>query len=157
MINPASFRMTAHSVVATSADGAFSAWLVTQLLNHTFVPAMLYPPPAQTYVALFTTMPSAAGGGAEVHGDPSYSRMPVPFSAAVVAAPIVANTATVIWPEATGDWGTLIAAGLYDAVAGGNFLAFGPLFADDGSATTIRIQAGDIFLVDPGKLTVGIV
>ncbi len=88
-----------------------------------------------TYVALFTVAPSDAGtGGTEVSGG-SYARAATTgstwnaASASSGAEPAttpasISNNATVTFATPTGGWGNVIGVGLFDALTGGNLLAF---------------------------------
>jgi hypothetical protein len=78
------------------------------------------------YIALFTAVGSDAGTGfTEVSGG-AYAR--VATSGATWAAPSgsapssISNAAAITFPQATANWGTVIAFGLYDAPTGGNLL-----------------------------------
>ncbi len=110
-----------------------SQYLASKLLNHTFsgaTPAEVYTPPATLYAALFTTAPTAAGGGVEVTG-PGYARVAV--ASTVASWPHVTpgvrkeNAYELVFPTATGSWGTVVAGGFYDAPTGGNLIYFADL------------------------------
>lgn len=79
--------------------------------------------PETYYVALSTTIPNEDGSNfTEVTGG-AYVRMPY----GKCSAPIdgrVCNLDDVEYPECEADWGTVLAFGLYDAVTGGNLLAW---------------------------------
>lgn len=81
------------------------------------------------YVALFTTAPTAEDGtGAVEPSGGSYARVAtsgVTWNAATGSAPAsINNAATITFPTATANWGTVVAWGLYDAASGGNLLAW---------------------------------
>jgi|GEM_PF-988032 len=85
-----------------------------------------------TYVALFTAAPSDAGGGTEVSGG-SYARQLVNENASgstpkwKLAAPsgggyLVENLQAITYPQATANWGEILAFAIFDAPAAGNML-----------------------------------
>lgn len=108
---------------------AFSNYLERKLLDHAFR-NVAYTQPTTVYVALFTTVPAGDGtGGTEVSGG-SYARQAIAFTAASGGAPAsIPNTSLIQFPTATGNWGTIVGAGIYDASTGGNLLEMGPLTA----------------------------
>jgi hypothetical protein len=80
--------------------------------------------PTAAYLALFTVMPTAGGGGTEVSGG-AYSRQIVVFSPPVNG--VSSNTADVTYSIATVPWGTVVGFGVYDNSSGGNLLYFNTL------------------------------
>jgi len=107
------------------------------------------------FVGLFTTMPAADGtGGVEPTGG-NYIRKAITFGAPAAATPTgrqITQSTTVDFNEATGNWGTLIGAGIWDAVTG-NLLVF-KLFT--GSATKViitgqiaRLLSGSYVIIVP--------
>jgi hypothetical protein len=80
--------------------------------------------PTAWYVALFTADPGETGAGTEVTGG-SYARQSVTFSTATTGS--TSNTADILFPTATANWGTIVAVAIYDAATGGNELYYGPL------------------------------
>jgi hypothetical protein len=136
-------------------SGSFSTWLETQLLGHTFggVP---YAMPAGLYVGLYIALPTQDGGGTEV-AVAGYVRMPVTFGPIAGSPPSMSNTAALQWAPAQQDWGTVVAAGIFDALAAGNMLGSAAL-ADPTNPTTPApkpITQGDIFRIPAANLIVG--
>jgi len=91
--------------------------------------------PANFYVALYTTMPTAQDGtgAVEVSGG-AYARQAVasgtsPWvaTAASGTAQQTSNVNQISFPQATANWGTILGIGIYDASSGGNLLWFGTL------------------------------
>jgi hypothetical protein len=80
--------------------------------------------PTTVYFALFTVAPTQSGGGTEVTGG-SYARIAATFGAP--ANGVSSNSAPVTFPTATASWGTVVAAGIFDALSGGNLLYYGTL------------------------------
>lgn len=91
------------------------------------------------YVGLFTAAPSDAGGGTEVSGG-SYARVATSgatWNGASGSAPSsTTNAAQIQFPQATANWGTVVAFGLFDAASGGNLLAWDYLGGDSWSPFT---------------------
>ena len=122
----------------------FSDYMEGEIIKWTLRPGVTpdFPQPTNVYVALFTTMPIEAGtGGVEVSGG-SYARQIGTFDSTG------ANSAQINFPAATADWGTVIGAGIYDAVTSGRFMYFGTL------STSRTIRNGDTFRFDVGNLKV---
>lgn len=88
--------------------------------------ATAFVPPTASYVALYTSSPTPAGGGVEVSGG-AYSRQIVTWTAPVNGQSFSAITVT--FPAATTLWGTVTSFGLFDAGIGGNLLYFANLNA----------------------------
>lgn len=119
---------------------SFSNYLENKVLGHVFG-ATPYTAPATLYVGLFTTDPGEGGTGTEVSGG-SYARQTITFTVTTNQA---SNTAAVEFPTATALWGTVTYAAVYDAVSGGNLLAYGALTTSKtiASGDVLRIPAGD--------------
>lgn len=119
---------------------SFSNYLENKVLLHVFG-ATAYTAPSTLYVALFTSDPGETGSGAEVSGG-SYARQTIAFT---VTGNQASNTAAVEFPTATGSWGTITYAAVYDALSGGNLLAYGALTTSKtiASGDVLRIPAGD--------------
>ena len=93
--------------------------------------------PTSWYVALYTTCPTAAGGGVEVSGG-SYARQAVTSSLANWAGTQSAGSTTassgtsgtssnngaITFPTATGTWGTVNCWALTDAASAGNIWVY---------------------------------
>ena len=105
--------------------------LLAYVTGKTAMPAL-----PTSYLALFTTAPTAdAGtGGTEVSGG-SYTRVTTsganwntPTASSGTAPGIVSaftsNSATLTFPTASANWGTVLAFGLYDAATVGNLLVW---------------------------------
>jgi hypothetical protein len=128
--------------------GSFSDYLELEVLDHVFG-AATYTPPATIYVALFTVAPTDAGGGTEVSGG-GYARLGVTNNATnfpAASSGAKTNGTDFTFGTATGaNWGTVVAVGLFDALSGGNLLAWADLTVnksvDDGD--TASFPAGDL-------------
>lgn len=103
----------------------FSRITAGGLLTHIAGRTAIFAKPA-AYVALFSTAPTAddGSGAVEVSGG-GYARVATSaatWGAAAAPPPLIANTQAIVFPAATANWGTIVAAGLYDAASGGNLL-----------------------------------
>jgi len=103
--------------------------------------------PTAWYVALYTVAPGEAGGGTEVSGG-SYARTAVTFTVSGTAPTTASNSAAVEFPAATGSWGTIVAAGIFDASTSGNLLAFADL------TTSKTVDSGDVLRFNTGEIDV---
>lgn len=103
--------------------------------------------PTAWYVALYTVAPGETGGGTEVSGG-SYARTAVTFTVSGTAPTTASNSAAVEFPTATGSWGTIVAAGIFDASTSGNLLAFANL------TTSKTVDSGDVLRFNTGEIDV---
>jgi hypothetical protein len=101
--------------------------------------------PTAWYIALYTVAPGEGGGGTEVSGG-SYARQAATFTVSGTAPTEATNSAAIEFPTATGSWGTVVAAAIFDASTSGNMLAFANL---DTSKT---IDSGDVLRFNAGSL-----
>jgi hypothetical protein len=124
---------------------SFSNFLENKVLGHVFG-ATPYTAPATLYVGLFTSNPGETGSGTEVSGG-SYARQTIAFT---VTGSQASNTAAVEFPTATASWGTITYAAIYDAVSGGNLLAYGAL------TTSKTIDSGDVFRIPAGDFDINL-
>lgn len=136
-------------------SGTFSTWLESQLLGHAFA-RIAYAMPAGLWVALYTTMPGAAGGGGELAAT-GYARVATTFGPPAGTPPSAANVASIQWPAAPVDWGTIVACGIFDSPAAGNFLGGAGLVAasDPTMPGSTPVGRGDAFRIPTGSLIVG--
>ena len=121
-----------------------STYLENALINATLRNTS-YTSVATVYVGLHTADPTDAGTGTEVSGG-SYARTAVTFGAP--SDGVSTNSATVEFPQATANWGTVSHIGIWDASSTGNLLYHTAL---DTSKT---IETGDIFKIASGSLSV---
>jgi hypothetical protein len=103
--------------------------------------------PTNWFVGLFTVAPGEAGGGTEVSGN-SYARRSATFTVSGSAPTTAANASAIEFPTATGNWGTIVAAGIFDASTSGNLIAFADLTASK------TIQSGDVLRFNASTLTI---
>lgn len=81
-----------------------------------------------TYVALFTTAPTDAGGGTEVSGG-GYARVATAGVWAAASGTSISNSAVITFGAPTANWGVVTHVGIYDAATAGNLLGSGALTA----------------------------
>jgi len=123
-----------------------SNYLETQVLNHV-LRNTAYSAPATVYMAVYTVAPTETGGGTEVSGN-GYVRQPVTFTAP--APDSCSNDADVTFPVATGDWGTIVAFGIFDAASAGNLLYYANLTASRDILTSdqFRVPSGQLIVTE---------
>jgi len=122
----------------------FSNYLENKILDHVLNNTS-YTSPTTTFVGLYTVAPSDAGGGTEVSGG-SYARQTLSVSTA--SDGVVTSDSDVTFPQATANWGTVVAIGIHDALTSGNLLMYTDL------TTSKTIETGDILKISTGSLTV---
>lgn len=98
--------------------------------------------PTTWYVGLFTAAPGEGGGGTEVSGN-AYARTAATFT---VSGNTATNSGAVEFPTATGSWGTITYAAVFDASSGGNMLLYAALTDSKtiGTGDILRIPAGEL-------------
>ena len=94
--------------------------------------------PSAWYIGLFTAAPSDTGGGTEVSTG-SYARQAVTFTVSGTAPTQAVNSANIDYPTASGSWGTITHAAVFDASTSGNMLWWGAL------SSSVAIATNDIF------------
>jgi hypothetical protein len=132
---------------------AASNYLENAVLNHVLT-ASAYTQPGTRYLALFTNVSTNAAANLEagtltdeVSGG-SYARQTVTFAAA--SSGTSSTNATVTFPTATGNFGTITHVAVMDALTAGNVLFWGAV------TTPKTIETGDTFQVSSGNLTVSL-
>lgn len=133
---------------------SFSDYLEGKVLNHVFG-GTSYTAPTTLYVGVFTSASSDSAAGTEVSGN-GYARQSVAFTVSGTSPTTASSSAAVEFPEATGSWGTVTYAGVFDALTGGNMLAHAQLTdpADFTTALPKTIGTGDILRISAGNLKV---
>lgn len=130
------------------ASGGLSDYLCNKLIDLIFR-AQAYTFPTSMWAALFTSLPSSAGGGTEVGGGLNYARAEWPVSATNISGTQGAATTTsssgtlgrisnniaIAHGIPSGDWGDVLAGGLYDASTLGNLLFWHELTAPQSVAS----------------------
>lgn len=133
--------------------GSKSDYLEQKLLDHVLGGAD-YTRAATVYIAAYTVAPTDAGGGTEVStAGTNYARVAVTnnstnFPAASGTSPASKSNGTAInFNVASASWGTVVAAGVFDAASGGNLLYWGTLSANK------TIDANDQLVFGVGQVT----
>jgi hypothetical protein len=124
----------------------FTNYLEAKLLDHV-LRNVNFTSPTTAYIGLFTSAPNDSGGGTEVSGG-SYARQAASFSAA--SGGLTTTDTDITFPQATGNWGTVVAIGIHDADTSGNLLMYTDL------TTSKTIETGDILKISTGSLTVAL-
>ncbi|NBT31822.1 MAG: hypothetical protein EBT13_07950 [Rhodobacteraceae bacterium] len=102
--------------------------------------------PTAWYVALFTTNPAEDASGTEVStSGTAYARQSVTFT---VSGDTASNSGAVEFPTATASYGTVTHCAVFDAVSGGNMIAYAAL------TTSKLIDTGDVFRFPAGDLDI---
>ena len=138
----------------------FSDYIENKLVDHIFRAAS-FTKPTNLYIALFTSAPSDSGGGTEVSGG-SYARQALnPSDTNWYATQggttgnssgtggATSNAVDVVFPQATANWGTVVALAIFDAVTGGNLLFQGSLSVSKtiNTGDQAKLAAGDCDIV----------
>ena len=131
----------------------FTNYLEDKVIGHLFG-GTAYTAPTTWYAGLQTAAPTDHSAGTEVTGG-GYARQSVAWTVQTSGTAQASNTAALEWPAATQDWGTVTHCGIYDAVSGGNLVAFETLTKTDFSTANPKIvNTGDIFKIDAANLKI---
>ena len=123
----------------------FSDYYENKIIDH-MLRAVAFTPPATIYVALFTAVTGLEANDStswvEVSGG-AYARQSFTLTAASAGAS--ENSAEIIFPTATANWGTVSHVAIMDAATAGNVLMWSPLNASKtvNNGDTFKINAGD--------------
>ncbi len=118
---------------------AMSTYLENKLIDFIFR-GDHYAAPANTYIGLFTTIPSDISSGIEVSGG-SYSRVEIAsnllnwcgtqdtnsVTKSSGISGTTSNNTPIIFPEPMANWGLIVGFGMFDEMVGGNLLLYGEL------------------------------
>lgn len=115
-----------------------------KLLEH-LVGKTAFTMPTGTTLALFTVAPSDTGGGTEVSGG-GYARTSITWGAQ--SAGSISNSADIVFPTASANWGAVVAVAVFDTAGTPNMLVQGGLSASK------TINSGDVFRIQAANLTV---
>lgn len=133
---------------------SFTDYLEDKILDHVFG-GTAYTAPTTLYVGLHTSASSDSAAGTEVSGG-SYARQTASFTVSGTTPTEATTGAAIEFPTATASWGTVTYAGVYDALTGGNLLAYAELTdpSDFTTALPKAIDTGDIFRISAGNLKI---
>lgn len=120
---------------------SFSNAYETNVLSWTFTNGAVTRP-TSWYIGLFTSNPGEASGGIEISGS-GYAREAATFT---VTNDTASTSGAVEFAEATGSWGTITHVAIFDAISGGNQIAYAALTTSKtiGIGDILRFPAGDI-------------
>lgn len=127
--------------------GSLSNYAENKILDHV-LKVSPFTQPTNIYIGLSTADPLDTGAGIAEPVGGGYVRV-ICNGWDAAASRVTANTADVVFPEATGDWGTITHFALFDAITAGNMLAHGALAVSKAVDTGIdaKFAAGDIDVV----------
>jgi hypothetical protein len=138
---------------------AASNFLEERVLNHVLT-ATAYTQPSQRFLALFTNTSGNAATNLEAGtltdeistSGTAYARQAATFNAASAAGGVTSSTtaATITFPTATANWGSVTHVAVMDAATGGNVLFWGAV------TTAKTIESGDTFQVTAGNLAISL-
>ncbi len=103
--------------------------------------------PSNLYLGLYTTAPNDAGGGTELSGN-GYSRQAITFNTASGTGGTTDNSNVTSFTASGGDFGNIVALGIFDAQTSGNLLWHGAIATNKTvySGDSIQFAAGSIDL-----------
>lgn len=108
--------------------GFTSTYLANKFLNYVFGGTSMSLT-STIYAALYTSMPTAGGGGTECSGS-GYARVAVTCNTTnfpAASGQAISNATVIDFGTPTGSgWGTVVGGGWYDSATGGNLLYAGP-------------------------------
>ena len=131
----------------------FTNYLEDKVINHLFG-SVTFTRPGTYYCGLLTVTPTDSAAGTEVSGG-AYARQSIAWTITGTGTAQAASSADLTWPAATTDWGTVIVAGVYDALTSGNLVAFETLTKSDFTTANPKIiNSGDIFKISSGSLKI---
>ena len=119
-------------------SGVYSNYLANKLLDHVLKVAS-YTVPTNIYVGLSTANPGDSGSGLSEPSGNAYART-LANSWSTSSAGASSNSAAITFTTATGSWGTITHAGLFDASSAGNNLMYGALGSSQAVVATNTIE-----------------
>ena len=98
--------------------------------------------PSAWYLGLFTSNPGETSGGTEVSGG-NYAREVITFT---ISDDLATNSAAIEFNVASAAWGTISHVAVFDALTGGNQIAYAALSTarEIGNGDVIRFPAGEL-------------
>ena len=136
------------TIIPTFDAGGASTHLANVLLNHV-LKTSAFSVPTNLYVALSTANPTDAGTAIAEPSGNNYARK-VANSWSAAAAGASANSAAITFNEASGAWGNIAYAAIFDAITGGNMLLHSTL------TPTQAVVNGDTIQYNVGSFTINI-
>ncbi len=127
--------------------GSFSNYWENKLLDYIFGKGDLTP--TVIYLGLLTAEPGEDGTGLAEPSGNGYQRVQTSASDwNVSTGGFLDNSGDIVFPMATGNWGTVTYFAFFDAATGGNMLAYGTLSPTKviGSGAIAKFNAGDLVI-----------
>jgi hypothetical protein len=125
-----------------------SSFLESEILNHV-LRGIYFSGSSSTWVALYSSNPTEDDTGTELSGS-GYQRAAIsgslPFDVAYNGDWTAVNTASGVFPQATGDWGWITHFGIMSGSQSGSLLFFGNL-----TTGSLAINSDDIMAVPAGQ------
>jgi hypothetical protein len=121
--------------------GGMSDYLENKLLDHALGKTTYTMP--TNHLALFTAAPTDAGGGTEVTGG-SYARQNATTALGAASSGSSTTTSQITFPDATANWGEILAWATFDASTAGNMLWWGWL-GTGAEIPGVAANTGDVF------------
>ena len=131
--------------------GSFSDFLEKELLDHIFPTSASYTRPTNLFCALYTAVPADSGGGTEVAAG-GYTRVTSDAwnvgTTSDGGTSTVSNSSAISFPQASANWNTIAAFGIFDTSTGGNLMAWGTLttYKVVSSGDTASFSAGALYI-----------
>lgn len=126
---------------------AFSNYLEEKIADWSLRATAMPSTPASVYVALHTGDPGETGASNELSGN-AYARVQVTAGFTAISSGSTQNSAEILFPTATGTWGTVSHWSIWDASSAGNCLYKGAL------TSSRNVQSGDAFRFAAGALVI---
>jgi hypothetical protein len=126
--------------------GSISNYLENELLDHV-LKVGAFTQPANLYIALSTADPLDDGSGLSEPGVGSYARV-VCNSWETATNRHIENSASISYPQATADWGTITHIAIMDDPTAGNMIAHGAL------SSSVAVLNGNVMSFDAGEIDV---
>lgn len=101
------------------------------------------------YIALSTSDPGESGSGIAEPSGNGYARVTTSASTwGAAVGGVIQNVLDIVFPQATGNWGTITYFAIFDALSGGNMLGSGALQTPKpvGTDDIMKFVAGDLAL-----------
>lgn len=128
---------------------SFSNYLESKILNHVFGKSDYSSP--NVYVGLLSGEPNGGDSPISEPDCPSYTRVETDASSwGQVTDGLMENAENITFSMACENWGTVTHFALFDAVSGGNVLAYGNL------GPSVTISSGNIPRFAPGNLIISL-
>jgi len=127
---------------------SMSTYLGDALIKH-ILRKTTFTPPTSVYIALYTTNPTENNTGTEVTSG-SYERVQLTGGFTVDNSGSAVNSASIVFNNATANWGNISYVGITNAATAGSLLFYGAMSASRA------VYSGDKFTIPEKYLKVGL-